>query len=127
MRDVYDKFLEADYKAISHQMTDRLVKVTKLCPFLLSLDHRLDILCMTQIGYISAQYNTVVSLAVPVRIRHLILTLLVTWLILNLHATPSHKIGIFLPFAQWFGNGSYSLRLSEMSHDLHRVDYPSVG
>ena len=70
---------------------------------------------MTQMRYIFAQYNIVVVLAVSGGIRHLILTVLATWSVLSLYATRSHKISIFCPFAQWFGNGSYSLRLLGIS------------
>ena len=39
----YGKFLAADYKAFSYHMTIGLVQVSKLCLFLLSFDHRLQI------------------------------------------------------------------------------------
>ena len=40
--DVHVKFLLADYKGISHHMTVRACAGHKLCPFLLSLEHRLE-------------------------------------------------------------------------------------
>ena len=50
---------------------------------------------MNQMGYsFFAQYNTIVALAVPGGILRLILTVLATWSVLSLYATPSHKISI---------------------------------
>ena len=40
--DVHVKFLLADYKSISYRMTVKACANHKLCPFLLSLDHRLE-------------------------------------------------------------------------------------
>ena len=73
-----------------------------------------------------AQYNTIVALAVPGGILRLILTVLATWSVLSLYATPSHKISIFCPFAQWIGNGGCSLLLLGVC-DYHKDSRPWIG